>query len=84
MSAHTERHAQRAWHLEQLALASAGPWPLQVVDYTSQDVGELYRDQPFDIAIDCMGTRSECQQGCGATRPRGGAAGRTPARMWEA
>jgi hypothetical protein len=33
----------------------------QVVDYTTQDVAELYSapEQQFDIAIDCMGTRSE-------------------------
>jgi hypothetical protein len=32
-----------------------------VVDYTTQDVADLYSapDKQFDIAIDCMGTRSE-------------------------
>ena len=32
-----------------------------MVDYTSQDVSQLYGapDKQFDIAIDCMGTRSE-------------------------
>lgn len=44
----------------------------EVVDYTSQDVGELYRDQPFDIAIDCMGTRSELlQKLLSVTKPSG-------------
>jgi hypothetical protein len=32
----------------------------QVVDYSIQDVAEVYKEAPFDIAIDCMGTRSEC------------------------
>lgn len=30
-----------------------------MVDYSSQDVAEVYKEAPFDIAIDCMGTLSE-------------------------
>lgn len=32
----------------------------EVVDYTTQDVAELYKDQSFDITLDMMGNRSEC------------------------
>ena len=35
----------------------------QVVDYSSQDVAEVYKEAPFDIAVDCMGTRSEWPRG---------------------
>jgi hypothetical protein len=37
----------------------------QVVDYTTQDIADLYSapDKQFDIAIDTMGTRSEWPHG---------------------
>lgn len=42
--------------------AQAGPW-LTVYQtqwlLLLQDVAELYKDQPFDLSIDCMGSRSE-------------------------
>ncbi|KAI8468220.1 MAG: putative zinc-binding dehydrogenase [Monoraphidium minutum] len=46
----------------------------EVVDYTTQDVAELYStpDKQFDIAVDCMGTRSGLlQKLLAATKPSG-------------
>ncbi|KIZ04980.1 putative quinone-oxidoreductase, chloroplastic [Monoraphidium neglectum] len=46
----------------------------EVVDYTTQDVADLYSapDKQFDIAIDCMGTRSQLlQKLLSVTKPTG-------------
>jgi hypothetical protein len=34
----------------------------EVLDYTQEDVGEALKGKPVDIAIDCMGTRSEASR----------------------
>lgn len=46
----------------------------EVVDYTKSDVADLYSspDKQFDLAIDCMGTRSELlQKLLSVTKPNG-------------